>query len=212
MIAEYRRDFNARFTDEKYDRFLREIDQKCGAHVKFRCSETPCFFPPELLGKMVEAGKELVQQLVANPEYLAAADGVIPAAFDVPNCPDRPLFVQADFGSIRGDSGDWEPRLVEIQGFPSLYGFQLVLAKAYRDVYGLNPSLQTVLGGLDEAEYIDAFRIAVLGEHDPNEVVLLEIDPWEQKTLGDFLVTERLCGIRTVDIPRGSKRRTQVTS
>jgi hypothetical protein len=200
MIPEYRRDFNARFTPEKYERFLREIDQKSGAHVKFRCSETPCFFPPELLCKMVTAGEELVQQLVSNPEYLAAADRVIPPGFDVPNCPDRPLFVQADFGIIRGASGEWEPRLVEIQGFPSLYGFQLVLANAYRDIYELDPSLKTILGGLDEPGYVAAFREAVLGGHDPTEVVLLEIDPWEQKTVGDFVVTERLCGIRTVDI------------
>jgi len=108
--------------------------------------------------------------------------------------------VQADFGIVRGASGDWEPRLVEIQGFPSLYGFQLMLADAYRDVYGLDPSLGTLLGGLDETGYHEVLCEAVLGGRDPDEVVLLEIDPWEQKTLADFLITERICGIRTVDI------------
>jgi hypothetical protein len=200
MIAEYRNDFNARFTAEKYARFLTEIDRRSGAHVKFRCSETPCFFPRELLLKMETAGEELVRQLVTNPAYLAAADQVIPAAFNVPDCPDRPLFVQADFGIIRGAGGEWEPRLVEIQGFPSLYGFQTMLANAYRDVYELDPSLGTLLGGLDEAGYDQALREAVLGGQDPEETVLLEIDPWEQKTLADFLITERICGIRTVDI------------
>ncbi len=200
MIAEYRRDFNARFTPEKYKRFLTEIDRRSGTHVKFRCSETPCFFPAELLSKMELAGRELVAQLVSNPEYLRAADQVIPEAFRVPNCPDLPLFVQADFGIIRGSSGAWEPRLVEIQGFPSLYGFQLALANTYRDVYELDPALLTLLGGLDTAGYERLMRSAVLGEHDPENVVLLEIDPWQQKTLCDFLVTEQMCGIRTVDI------------
>ncbi len=200
MLAEYRRDFNARFTPEKYARFLREIDERSGASVKFRCSETPCFFPEDLLKRMADAGRDLVLQLVHNEEYLAAADRVIPPAFDFPNCADHPLFIQADFGIVRDANGEWQPRLVEIQGFPSLYGFQMTLAHAYRDVYELDPALQTTLGGLSETDYYIAFRHAVLGGHDPQNVVLLEIDPWEQKTVADFVVTERICGIKTVDI------------
>ncbi len=206
MIAEYRRDFNARFTPEKYQRFLREIDERSGAHVTFRCSETPCFFPKSLLDRMADAGKELVWQLVSNADYLAAADRVIPEAFLAPGCPARPLFVQADFGIVRGADGEWTPKLVEIQGFPSLYGFQLTMAHAYRDAYGLDPSLQTTLGGLNETEYYALLRQAIVGNHDPAGVVLLEIDPWEQKTLPDFLVTERICGIQTVDIRNVQKR------
>ncbi len=200
MIADLRRDFNARFTPEKYARFLREIDIRSGAHVKFRCSETACFFPGDLIRKMVEAGQELVAQLVGNAEYLKAAEKVIPPAFNVPNCPEQPLFVQADFGIIRDANGDWAPRLVEIQGFPSLYGFQVMLANAYREVYELDSTLETLLGGLDESGYEALLRSVVVGAHDPDEVVLLEVDPQEQKTLADFLITERICGIRTVDI------------
>jgi hypothetical protein len=200
MIPEYRRAFNANYTPEKYRQFLREIDQRSGTHVKFRCSETPCFFPEELLHRMAQAGQELVWQLVSNPEYLAAADKVIPADYLVPRVDQRPLFVQADFGIVRGADGEWLPKLVEIQGFPSLYGFQLTLANAYRDVYGLGADLTTMLGGLTEPEYFPLLRGAIVGPHDPENVVLLEIDPMEQKTLPDFLVTERICGIRTVDI------------
>ncbi|WP_180539125.1 hypothetical protein [Nevskia soli] len=200
MIPEYREDFNARFTPEKYQQFLRTIDERSGAHVDFRCSETACFFPAELLNRMAEAGRDLAWQLVSNPDYLAAADAAIPPAFRVANDTDRPLFLQADFGIIRAADGSYEPRLVEIQGFPSLYGFQLTLAHAYRDVYELDPSLETVLGGLDEAGYNAALREAIVGAYDPQNVVLLEIDPLAQKTLPDFLVTEQICGIRTVDI------------
>ncbi len=200
MIAKYREDFNARYTPQKYQQFLHEIDQRSGAHVDFRCSETACFFPEELLNRMAEAGRDLTWQLISNSDYLAAADAVIPSAFRVANDTDRPLFLQADFGIVRGADGSYEPRLVEIQGFPSLYGFQLTLAHAYRDVYGLDPSLEAILGGLSEADYYAHFRAAVVGAHDPENVVLLEIDPQTQKTLPDFLVTERICGICTVDI------------
>ncbi len=200
MIPAYRKDFNARFTPEKYKRFLRELDDRSGAPVKFRCSETPCFFPKEMLERFANAGKELVGQLVSNSEYLAEADRVIPPAFLVPNCPAEPLFVQADFGIVRGADGEWQPKLVEIQGFPSLYGFQLTLAHAYRDVYELDPALETTLGGLTETDYYRVLRKAIVADHDPETVVLLEIDPLEQKTLTDFKVTERICGIQTVDI------------
>jgi hypothetical protein len=199
MIPEYRRDFNARYAPEKYQRFLREIELRSGTPVRFRCSETPCFFPRDLLEQMAQAGRELTWQLVSNPEYLAAADGVIPPGFRVAAVTERPLFVQADFGIVRATDGTWQPKLVEIQGFPSLYGFQLTLAHAYRDVYGLDPELAAILGG-DEAGYERLLRQAIVAEHDPETVVLLEIDPWAQKTLPDFLVTERICGIRTVDI------------
>ena len=200
MIARYREDFNARFTPEKYRRFLREIDQRAGAPVKFRCSETPCFFPLPLLEKMMRAGEDLVHQLVGNPEYLAAADQVIPPAFRVPHCTPEPLFIQADFGIVRGADGEWEPKLVEIQGFPSLYGFQLTLAHAYRDIYELDPDLRTLLDGLTENEYNANLKQAIVGAHDPENVVLLEVDPFEQKTVADFAVTARICGIAVVDI------------
>lgn len=200
MIPEYRREFNASFTPDKYARFLREIDDRSGAHVKFRCSETPCFFPESLLQSMARAGQELVWQLVSDPDYLAAADRVIPAAYLAPGVDARPLFVQADFGIVRGENGEWLPKLVELQGFPSLYGFQLTLANAYRDAYGLGKELSTMLGGMSQTEYYSLLRRAIVGHHDPLNVVLLEIDPLEQKTLPDFLVTERICGIRTVDV------------
>jgi hypothetical protein len=200
MIPEYRRDFNVRFEPEKYRRFLRELEQRSGTPVKFRCSETPCFFPRDLLDRMAEAGAELAHRLVSNPEYLAAADGVIPARFRVAAVSARPLFLQADFGIVRAPDGTWQPKLVEIQGFPSLYAFQLTMAHAYRDIYGLDAGLAAVLGGIGEADYTRLLRQAIVAEHDPETVVLLEIDPWEQKTLPDFLVTEQMCGIRTVDI------------
>jgi hypothetical protein len=200
MIARYRQDFNSRYTPEKYLKFLRELERRCGTYVKFRCNETPCFIPAGLLAKMVRAGEEILGQLVDNADYLQAADAVIPTRYKVPAESDRPLFVQADFGIIRGADGEWAPRLVEIQGFPSLYAFQLTLANTYRDVYELDPSLRTLLSGLDETDYVKVLRNAIVGDHSVAAVVLAEIEPGEQKTLPDFLETERLTGVRTVDV------------
>ena len=73
MLPHYRDSFNRAFTLEKYQRFLRELDQRSGTHVKFRNCETPCFFPKQLLDRMVSYGKELTAQLVSDSNYLAAS-------------------------------------------------------------------------------------------------------------------------------------------
>ena len=198
MIPELRARFNRDYTPEKYQHFLREIDRRSGAHVKFRNSETPCFFPRELLERMVGYGKELAHQLVGNPAYLAASLKEIPPEFHAAGESAHPLFIQADFGI----DADLEPKLVEIQGFPSLYAYQPMLAETYRDVYGLPSHLRYEF--VDD--YLPAFRSAVLGGHDPENVILMEIDPEEQKTLPDFRLTEKHCGIKTVSITSVVKR------
>jgi hypothetical protein len=214
MIPTLRKQFNAGFTPEKYQTFLRRIDDACGTHVSFRLSETPCFFPKSLLDRMARDGEELIRQLVESPEYRARSNASIPEEFRVPNEPAHPMFVQVDFGLVRDARGDLQPKLVELQAFPSLYAYQVTLAQSYIDVYGLDRAaasgsrlrasgtapLNYFLSGLDETSYRDLLRRAIVGTHDPENVILMEIHPQEQKTLPDFLLTEKMLGIKTVDI------------
>ncbi|MGI8744841.1 MAG: hypothetical protein ACR2NN_20170 [Bryobacteraceae bacterium] len=198
MIPEWRERFNRDFTRAKYQQFLRELDRRSGTHVNFRNCETPCFFPKQLLSKMVCYGKELITQLLSNPEYLAASDRAVPPEYRVPNEDPRPLFVQADFGL----DADLQPKLVEIQGFPSLYAYQPMQAQTYADVYGIDSALRY--------EFVDNYwpllKKAVLGSHDPENVILMEIDPERQKTLPDFLLMRKCCGIRTVSVTDVKKK------
>src|SRR5438309_7462416 len=127
MIADLRQRFNAKFTSEKYQQFIRELNRRCGTPVQFRVSETPCFFPPALLQKMCRYGEELIAQLV-TPDYLAKSQQSIPPEFNVPNESRHPLFIQVDFGLVRDSTGTLQPKLVELQGFPSLYAYQPVLS------------------------------------------------------------------------------------
>jgi hypothetical protein len=224
MIPSLRNQFNASFTPEKYQTFLRRIDDACGTHVQFRLSETPCFFPKSLLERMAEDGKELIRQLVESPEYRARSDASIPAEFRVANEPAQPLFVQVDFGLVRDASGELQPKLVELQAFPSLYAYQVTLAQSYIDVYGLDrlpdagsrlpasrsSRLNFFLSGVDEKTYPELMRRAIVGLHDPENVILMEIHPREQKTLPDFLLTEKMLGVRTVDIEAIKKQGSQL--
>jgi hypothetical protein len=105
-----------------------------------------------------------------------------------------------DFGLVRDQSGRLQPKLVELQGFPSLYAYQPILSQAYGEVFELDPNLQYLLGGLNWEGYKKLLRRAIVADHDPNHVILMEIDPLQQKTLPDFLLTEKLLGIKTVSI------------
>jgi hypothetical protein len=198
MIPSYRHDFNSRFTSEKYERLRREMTSRCGMEVPFALCETPCFFPHPLVERMAEDGKALIRQLVENPEYRARSEASIPAEFRVPNESPHPMFIQVDFGLVRDSAGELQPKLVELQAFPSLYAYQPVLSQAYIDVFDLDPKLRYFLNELDSAAYQRLLQDAIVAGHDPENVVLMEVHPEEQKTRPDFLLTEKLLGIRTV--------------
>jgi len=200
MIPSLRQAFNSQYKPDKYPELLTLLAERCGVPIGFRVSETPCFLPADLLARMAADGKDLIHQLVDNPEYRAHSAESIPAEFHVPNEAPHPMFIQVDFGLVRGAGGSLEPKLVELQAFPSLYAYQPVLARTFMDVHGLDKGLQYLLSGMDSASYLALLRQAIVGKQDPENVVLMEIDPQHQKTLPDFLLTEKLLGIRTVDI------------
>ena len=210
MIPQLRERFNRHWSPALYAEFLSRVDQLCHTHPGFRLSETPIFLPEELTSKMVRYGQELYAQLAANSAYREASASIIPPQFRVPNESPDPLFVQADFGLVREPDGSLEPKLVEIQGFPSVYSFQAALAECYHSVYRLPQILETpvtpFLGGLDHRGYKETLGRTIVGAHDPEDVILLEIEPYEQKTLADFLLTRRVFGIKIACITEVKKR------
>ena len=196
MIPSLRQPFNRQWTPAKYRRFLELIEQRSGVAAQFRHSETPVFLHAPLIEKMARYGREMVEQLLASADYLRDSQAAIPERYRVPQEAPVPLFVQADFGL----DASLQPKLVEIQGFPSLYAYQPVMAECYRDAFGLDPSLSALPNGLALDEYHRLLRRAIVGDRDPANVILLEIDPARQKTRCDFLATERLFGVRAVDV------------
>lgn len=204
MIEALRADFNRRWTPAKYTAFSDSLDAAIGQHVGFRHSETPCFFPRDLLQRMSRAGRELVGQLLNDKLYLEASSHEIPSPYRVPNEAAKPLFIQADFGIVR-ENGSFAPKLVEIQGFPSLYAYQTEMARQYIRAYDLDPGLRHLLSDLDIGSYHRLLGEAILNGHDPENVILLEIDPEHQKTACDFICTERIYGVRAICITKLKK-------
>jgi hypothetical protein len=202
MLQPYRDQFNARFTPEAYADLLTRLRTLTRTAIEFRTAETPCFFPQSLMNELAETGATLTHQLLNNPAYLQASNQTIPEQYRVPNENPQPNFMTVDFGLVRNPDGSLSPRLVELQAFPSVFGYQDILARQYIETYNLDPSLQCHLGGLTEQTYWQLLRRVIVGDHDPENVVLLEIDPGHQKTLPDFNVYEDKLNIATVDIAK----------
>ncbi|HTO94574.1 MAG TPA: hypothetical protein VMM80_09360 [Bacteroidota bacterium] len=200
MISELRSEFNRQWTPERYRRLLGRLDARCGAHVGFRVCETPVFIPGPLMRTMESSGSEIMEQLVESAEYRAASDSAIPERYRAMREDPHPLFAAVDFGIERTPRGEFVPRLIELQGFPTLFAYQPVLCQEYGAVYDIPPDLAQYARGIDGETYGRLFRSAVLGTRAPENVILMEIDPAKQKTLPDFLLTGRLCGVATVNI------------
>jgi hypothetical protein len=206
MIQPYRSLFNDRqFSAEKYQALLTRLDERTRTHIEFRVAETPCFFSRELLEEMAETGRVLTHQLIDSPEYMRLSDAAIPAQYRVPNDNPKPNFMTVDFGLVRGEDGELTPKLVELQAFPSIFGYQDVLGEEYMRTYGLDRSLDWRFSGLDGEGYWKLLRRTIVGDHDPENVVLTEVEPETQKTRPDFHVYEDRLGVRTVDIAKLKK-------
>jgi hypothetical protein len=203
MIPSARRRFNEGFTDARHQSLLDGLAARVGGVIPFRVSETPCFFEADLLDRLSEAARAMIRQLLTDATYRRAADAMVPDRFRVSNGERLPGCVQVDFGLVRQEDGSVEGRLVELQAFPSLYGFQMALAEASAEAWSTS-SPEThlraqFLSGLEREAYIALMRTVLVGPHDPREVVLMEIQPDQQKTRPDFVVTEATWGLRAVD-------------
>src|ERR1017187_7454739 len=98
LIPSHRQWFNRNFSPAKYARLLELLERHCGEPTQFRHSETPCFLPAELIDRMARYGREMVEQLLANPQYRQDSRNAAPQEYRVPNEAPHPLFLQADFG------------------------------------------------------------------------------------------------------------------
>jgi hypothetical protein len=152
------------------------------------------------MNELADTGAKLTHQLLGNPAYMQASGQAIPTQYRAPNDNPIPNFMTVDFGLVRNSDGSLQPKLVEMQAFPSIFGYQDLLSRQYIETYRLQPDLEWHLGGHNEQSYWALLRKVIVGNHNPENVVLAEIEPDHQKTLPDFHVYEDKLGIATVDI------------
>ncbi|MBV7533226.1 hypothetical protein [Chitinophaga sp. sic0106] len=199
MIPSVRKAYNNSFTDTAYRSFLQGMAEEAGVAPAFRVAETPVFVPAALTAKLVQACEEIVN-VILRPDFKALTEAAIPANLRVPNENERPHFMVIDFAITRGEDGEPEPQLIELQGFPTMNAFQQVMAGNFRKHFEIPPQLNNYFNGLDDQQYYQLLRDMIVGDHIPAEVILLEVKPDEQKTRIDFYATEKYLGIRPVCI------------
>ncbi|RNL56850.1 hypothetical protein [Pedobacter jejuensis] len=194
MIPAQRQKYNQQFTTEKYKNFINELENGF-KEIPFRVAETPVFVPKALKEKLIAAGEEIIN-LIKQENFKAITQKAIPADWNVPNENKQPHFLTFDFGICKNEAGELSPMLIEMQGFPSLYAFQIHLANTFRKCFDIDNSTNHFLNGFDEEKYIKLFKEVIIGNHQPHEVAIMDVDAQNQKTAIDFFVTQKMLGIK----------------
>ncbi|MHB1687608.1 MAG: hypothetical protein ACYCVH_09560 [Ignavibacteriaceae bacterium] len=201
MITKLRDKFNSEFTEENYKSFLDDINSALKYPADFRIAETPVFLTESLTVDLINSSHEIVNQIM-TPDFLKISQAAIPPGLSVPNEGDHPTFLQIDFAVCLDDDGKFVPKLIELQGFPSLYGFQYFLDKLTRKHSKIPKNYTTYFNGIDRESYVTILKDTIVQNCDPENVVLLDIEPEKQKTRIDFAATEKLLGIKAVCISK----------
>ncbi|HRI25632.1 MAG TPA: hypothetical protein PLZ45_13220 [Ferruginibacter sp.] len=197
MVKELRDKFNAAFTKEKYDAYEAKIEALHPGALDFRNAETPVFIPKDFKEKMLGACEDIID-VITDPKFLSLTDRGIPANVKVPNENSRSEFIVFDFGICENDKGELEPQLIEMQGFPTLYGFQAFHSELTADYAELPDTYSPYLNGYTKETYTALLKEIIVGDLNPENVILLEIFPEQQKTRIDFYCTQQLLGIPIV--------------
>ncbi len=198
MIPYVRQRYNQLFTEEKYLAFLKDLDQSFDFKIKFRIAETPIFVPRSVKENLIRASDEIIDFLVSNDLKKLTAKA-IPKNLVVPNETAHTLFLAMDFAIVKNEEGEIEPQLIEMQGFPSLFGFQDFVGRKFRAHFEIPPAFSNHFG-LSRDAYQYKIKKVLLGNHQPENVILLEINPMEQTTAIDFIITQQLTGIDPVNL------------
>jgi hypothetical protein len=199
MIPELRKIFNAEFTQEKYEAFLNDINTTLKYPADFRISETPLFLSDDLKNKLLNACDELCKQVTSSDFKLKMKDAV-PPHLNIPGETDHPEFFVFDFAICRNESGEFYPKLIELQGFPTLYGYQYFFEHKLKKHFNIPDNFTSYFGRITPEKYVEMLRDVIVGDADPANVILLEIEPEKQKTRIDFAATEKLIGVTQVCI------------
>ncbi|HWS72943.1 MAG TPA: hypothetical protein VN605_12560 [Thermoanaerobaculia bacterium] len=212
MDPRYRVPFNQQITAERYEWYERELCRRLDTKFEFRLAETPTFLPDDLRAKLVEAANAVVEQL-SDPANIERMKRAIPARWDTPGIDALPSFTQVDFAVVRED-GVLVPKLIELQGFPSLTAFQVVQRDVWMNamelMQGLDERWSCWFSGYDRDGFLELARRTICGSHDPEEVILMDLEPARQKTYPDFAATKLLFDVDAVDPTHLTRRGRQL--
>ncbi|PSR54553.1 hypothetical protein AHMF7605_14060 [Adhaeribacter arboris] len=208
MIKETREVYNAAFTETAYQQLLAELNKNLPRKIEFRIAETPVFLPLAFKEKLVQAGNELVAT-IRKENFKQLTERSIPDNWRVAHEKRHPHFLTFDFAVCRNATGELTPKLIELQGFPSLYAFQAELAEQFQKHFPVTRDFTPYFYHSDQKSYFELLRRTIIGTSLPEEVILLDINAAEQKTAVDFYLTAKHLGIAIVALHELKQRGSQ---
>ncbi len=197
MVPSIRQQFNNAFTEAKYQAYLQDLNSQFKGAIEFRVAETPIFIDRSFKDKILSACESIVDVIV-QPNFVELTNNAIPSNVQVPNENGHTQFIAFDFGICENEAGELEPQLIEMQGFPTLFGYQIWHDEINRKHFDIPENYSTYLNGFNAESYQALLKDIIVGEHAPEEVILLEILPHQQKTRIDFYFTALYTGISIV--------------
>ncbi len=199
MQPAIRKHFNETFTKEKYEAYLQELNEAYPGGIEFRVAETAIYVPKDFTQKLLDACESIID-IIVDPKFKELTNNAIPKNLKVPGEENHSHFIAFDFGVCINEAGEYEPQLIEMQGFPSLFAYEVLLDDVFRKHFDVPENYSAYLGGHTRETYIQHLKEIILGNHQPENVILLEIFPHQQKTKIDFYCTQEYTGIKPVCI------------
>jgi hypothetical protein len=199
MVPELRRAFNEAFTKEKYEAYVADLKRIFPGQLNVRIAETPLFVDRAFANKMLSACSDILD-VVGTLEYHLASEAALPPQFRVPGEDAAPHCILFDFAVCRGADGGLEPQLIEMQAFPAIFCWEVLLVDTWEKHFSTPPGYSLYLGGYNRVTYIDMLRSLVVSDTPVENVVLLDILPQEQPTRFDFYATQQLLGIKVLGL------------
>ncbi|MDA7501879.1 hypothetical protein N8482_01245 [Chitinophagales bacterium] len=194
MLQSFRTNFNARFSPARYDHLLKLIHAEYGHSPKFRVAETPVVIPSHLKEQLISACSSIADQ-INTPDFKEKTEGAFIAPnMKIPGENDFSHFLQIDFAICKDEQGELSPQVIEMQGFPSLYFFQELLARSYRSAFDIPSEYSAHLGGISDTDYLRLLSDLILDGKKPENVVVLEVEPTKQTTYIDLLGCQKQLG------------------
>lgn len=177
--------FNQNFSAKKYQDYLAELDSKYPGDIEFRIAETPIFIDKNFTKKIIDACENIVDVIV-QPNFKSLTAQAIPKNIQVPNENEHTQFIAFDFGICENEKGELEPQLIEMQGFPSLFAYQVFDDEITRKHFNIPENYSPYLNDFNKDSYLQFLKEIIIGKYKPENVILLEIFPEKQKTRIDF--------------------------
>ncbi len=199
MVPALRKAFNDAFTQQQYEDFLKDLFSLHPGAIEFRIAETPEFISKDFGDKIINACEAIIDVIV-DPGFKKLTEPSIPKNDFVPGENDFSHFIALDFGVCINDAGELEPQLIEMQGFPTLFGFQVYYPDLLRKYFSIPENYSQYMNGYDRESYLKDLKEVIVGNENPGNVILLEIKPHQQKTRIDFYCTQDYLDIQPVCI------------